>query len=113
MADALRRVDAAISGAGLSLVVLDEEGDPVMCTGNARKLLGKDIEGRLEAEIREFLAGSAAESTPAREAFLSRQPEEARAKFARILNLLDHPILDEQGRLMCLILRSPAGGSEN
>lgn len=107
LAGALQRVDSAISAAGFSLVVLDEDGRAVMATGSARRALGKDLEEELEGELREFLAGTGALSEPARAAFLERRTGERREKFARILAALDHPILDESGKVMGLLLRSP------
>ena len=87
--------------------MLDEDGRAVMATSRARRALGKDLEEELEVELREFLAGTGALSEPDRAAFLERQAGERREKFARVLAALDHPILDESGKVMGLVLRSP------
>jgi hypothetical protein len=107
LAGVLKRLETVMSKAGLELVVLDEEDNPALFTPLAReRLAGALAEEKLDGDLGEFLARGEITSAPARESFLARQTDEKRKRFSRILAEVKHPILDENGRILGLVLKS-------
>lgn len=108
LAAVLEQVDAVVSKAGLGLVVINDEGVPGLITNLARKELGDALGEKLEGDLGEFLAHGAISSSLARQSFLEGRSAGVKERYARILAVVERPILDDAGRISGLIIKSGA-----
>jgi len=113
LAAVLQQIDKVVSRAGLGLVIIDEEGAPVLSTDLARKELGDALGDRLEDDLSEFLTRGAISSDLARQSFLEGLGDEKKERYVRILEVVERPISDKAGRLLGLIIKaSPPGQTQ-
>jgi len=86
-------------------VVLDKGGAIIMATKPAADVLGEGLDHPFPASLLEFIASARTDSLPDRVEFLNRHPLEERERLLRILEAIDHPIMNKEGELLGLILK--------
>ena len=94
-----------LSATGMGLMALNRDGMVVMITRSAAAIMGEGGDKPLPAALLEFISSGETDSFSARVDFLNLQPPAERDRDLRILEAIDHPILNEEGELLGLILK--------